>query len=336
MDYALQLFGKSFSELIYDDIEAYFLTNKFETDIIEFKSAHSDKVEESIKSLTTAICAFCNSNGGILVWGAPVGQKNPDRKEKEFVGKLTSIGTTIEKDALINKISTLITPLPNNIRCTILEKNGNRVCVFEIQRSEYAPHQYENKYYMRIDGQNRPAPHHYIEALFKQVRYPNIEGFIRIDSLRTRQSRDNGAVLRIDFTIIIFNESAMQNEEGLFWRVNTNVGWFPLNNNLSTLLKRDAMAIFSYGEHYQYPAYIDVYVDELEKKNNRIRLALIFGGRFSPIKRSDYLFKLPSPFSTISDISFIDCFEEINENVLAYDFEKDISKQLKLKQILRR
>lgn len=335
MDYALQLFGKSFSELSYDDISAYFSSNKFETDIVEFKSVYNNNIEDSLKSLTRAICAFCNSNGGVIVWGAPVGQKISGRKEKEFVGELTSIGVTIEKDALINKISTLITPLPNNIRCSILEKEGNRVCLFEIQRSEYAPHQYENVYYMRIDGQNRPAPHHYIEALFKQIRYPNIEGFIRIDSLPIRRSKD-GSVLRINFTIIIFNESAMQNEEGLFWRVNTNVGWFPLNNNLNTLLKRDAMAIFSYGEHYQYSAYIDVYVDELEKKDNRIRLTLIFGGRFSPIKRSDYLFKLPSPFSTISDISFIDCFEEINENVLAYDFEKDISKQLKLKQILRR
>ena len=28
---------------------------------------------------------------------------------------------------------------------------------------------------MRLDGQTRNAPHHYIEALFKQIKFPNLK-----------------------------------------------------------------------------------------------------------------------------------------------------------------
>ena len=53
---------------------------------------------------------------------------------------------------------------------------------------------------MRMDGQSRPAPHHYVEALFKQIKYPNLEGYIKFDEL----TLDDGTYY-LNISFIVFN-----------------------------------------------------------------------------------------------------------------------------------
>ena len=36
-------------------------------------------------------------------------------------------------------------------------------------KSDYAPHQFNGKYYMRIDGHTITTPHHYVEALMRKL-----------------------------------------------------------------------------------------------------------------------------------------------------------------------
>ena len=171
MDFCSKIFGCSLRDLSYEKIALYFSTDQEETDIIEFKS-FSDKgtIQDKVSGINKSVCAFANSEGGIIIWGAPEGKDVAGKKEKIFVGALTNIDQSIEKDALISRISSNIIPVPNGVVCKILEEGNNKICVFEVQQSEYAPHQFDSRYYMRLDGQSRPAPHHYIEALFKKIR----------------------------------------------------------------------------------------------------------------------------------------------------------------------
>lgn len=128
------------------------------------------------------------------------------------------------------KCSDSITPLPNGIRVRIIEDDqGGCVCVFEVDESNYSPHQFENIYYMRIDGQSKPAPHHYIEALFKKIRYPHLEGYLKFN----RAIRDMDSY-RIVFDVFVMNWSPLQNAIDISFRVISDKGVFPAagtNNN---------------------------------------------------------------------------------------------------------
>mgnify|MGYP000881575833 FL=1 len=185
MNYSKNYFGKNLTELSYTDIENFFIEEKKESNSLEFKSYSTENgnLNKSIESITKGICAFLNSEGGILIWGAPKGIKRENRQEKVFIGDLSPVPELKEKDWLINKISDSITPLPIGVNVQTLDKNDSYVYVFEIQQSKYCPHQFKNTYYARLDGQTKPAPHYLIEALFKKITFPQIEGFIGLDKI---------------------------------------------------------------------------------------------------------------------------------------------------------
>ena len=113
MDICKIVFGKSIDDLSYKDIENYFNEEKSESDQVEYKSINEKADSQpSFQKLAETVCGFLNSNGGVLVWGAPRGIKKEKRNEKIFVGPLTPSFSLIEKDKFINKISNLITPIP--------------------------------------------------------------------------------------------------------------------------------------------------------------------------------------------------------------------------------
>jgi len=117
MSYSNQYIGKPLGQLTYADVVDYFATPKEETDLIEFKSYHPDPTLESqIQVISEAISSFLNSGGGLIIWGAPVGLKQEGKKERIFMGQLTHLPASIEKDALISKVSDKIIPLPTGIR----------------------------------------------------------------------------------------------------------------------------------------------------------------------------------------------------------------------------
>ena len=109
-------------------------------------------------------------------------------KKKFSGGELHPVYEIIEKDTLINKVSTPINALPIGIQVERFEKENKYVYVFEIQKSNYSPHQYNSRYYTRIDGQSIPAPHYLVEALFRKITYPNIEGYVKIEDFQLRNN----------------------------------------------------------------------------------------------------------------------------------------------------
>jgi len=109
-------------------------------------------------------------------------------------------------------VSDGIISTPVGVNVSILSSGQVYVYVFEIQKSIYSPHQINNTYYMRIDGQKKPAPHAYIEAMFKKISYPNLSGKIEVKKVFY-----NGGSKRlfIEYQFEISNLTQYQNEKGL-------------------------------------------------------------------------------------------------------------------------
>lgn len=320
MDYASNYFGKKLDDLTYADIQAYFIDEKEETGFIEFKSFPSGNgvIEKSLDGIKKGICAMLNSDGGIIIWGAPVGQDVPGKKEKVFIGNLAPINQLIEKDMLINKISSAIIPLPVGVSVKILNSGTDYVYVFEVQKSQYSPHQFQNLYYARLDGQSQPAPHYLIEALFKKISYPNLQGYIKLENLT-----HNGTYYFLDISIFIFNISELQNEEDVSFRLVCDYGVFAnagvpdrqhtYSMNGHQLVHKDLINVLHFGQPNLHSERIIINPNELMKNSYRLGLFLTFGGKKSPLKISEYTINL----SNINwDNAANTPFESINENQL--------------------
>lgn len=127
-NYSHQYFGKDLENLEFVDIEKYFDEEKEETDKIVFKAYHIQygNFNKNLDGVIRGICAFLNSNGGILIWGSPIGIRKDERLI--FKGKLSPVLELVEKDKVISKISDSITPLPVNINLKIIEKEIIFIC----------------------------------------------------------------------------------------------------------------------------------------------------------------------------------------------------------------
>jgi len=345
MNYSENYFGKNLSDLEYTDIENFFIEEKDESNTIEFKSysaAHGN-LNKNIEGVIRGICAFLNSEGGILIWGAPEGTKIEGRQEKIFVGDLSPVSERKEKDWLINKVSDSITPLPVNITVQSLEKEGAFIYVFEIQKSQYSPHQFKNTYFARLDGQTKPAPHYLVEALFKKITFPRLEGFIKPEKI----SHD-GNNYYLDITIFIFNFTELQNEENVAFRLMCPQGIFAKSQN------PDLQQMYTYeGHQLVHKNLIDVLHfggpnmhteriifgahDLLYTHENKVDLLLSFGGKYSPLKSSDYKLDLAKIDWNIPDEPNY-LFTEIEENILSSEKQKALNKTREdtLKLVLKR
>ncbi len=299
MGYAKSFLGKELYEISYADIEYFFKDVKEESDKIEFKSFYSndDKhFNHKESGIIRAICGMLNSDGGLIIWGAPMGKSISGRKEKIYEGNLSPLEISIEKDAFISKISTVITPSPKGIKFQRLEKNNKFVYLIEIPQSEYAPHQYNNVYWMRLDGQTRAAPHHYIEALFKKITYPNLQGKLILDSLTTSESSYVQAKIKIE----IANKSLFQNEHDIFIKLIAENSFIVSNDFGKTVKdkgdKQGSELIVEQAKSILYHLsplrnYFSILLMKEKDENKKFSFILIFGGKASPLKMSKYILK---------------------------------------------
>lgn len=299
MNYSKSYFGKEIHELTYRDLVDFFQIEQEETDRIEFKSYSKQhgNFNNKLEGVIRGICAFLNSEGGILIWGAPEGTTVADKKEKVFIGELSPVDEFKEKDSLISKISDSITPLPVGIKLQILESDNSYLYVFEIQKSNYSPHQFKNTYYARLDGQTKPAPHYLVEALFRQIKYPNIEGFIKPVSLQTNRTNYS-----LNIEIYLFNFSPLQNEENAFFRlmcpdaiferslIPGNEQLFEYNGHM--LIFENFIEILHFGAPNIHSERL-----RIQPETNEINLHLMFGGKKSPMKSSVYKLDLMKAYS---------------------------------------
>lgn len=345
MNYSENFFGKNLTDLEYDDIGQFFVEEQDETNHIELKSYSSihGNFNKNIDGVIRSICALLNSEGGIVIWGAPEGSVVEGKTEKVFVGELSPVPELKEKDWLVNKISDSISPLPIGINVKILEKDGNYVYVFEIQKSTYSPHQFKNIYYARLDGQTKPAPHYLVEALFKKITYPHIEGFIKFDKIH-----NNGMNYFLDLTIFIFNFSETQNEENVSFRLMCPQGiftksQFPQYQNMylydgHQLIHKDLIDVLHFGAPNMHSERIIFNPHQvLSNFENKVDLLLSFGGKYSPLKSSDYKLDFGKiDWKNQDDPNYL--IDEMNENILSSEAQKKLNntREDTLKTFLKR
>lgn len=287
MNYSQAIFGNDLNSITYANIEDYFTVNRDETLNLEFKSypttgSHADKE----KSIIKAICGLLNSEGGIVIWGAPIETTDP-QGNTSAVGALTPFSTTLDRDRLINKISSLITPLPVGIKVQKLDNGGESIFVIEVPKSSQKPHQYRNHYYIRLDGQTKIAPHYLIESMMKSVNYPVIRGHIRLKRI---ELQEGNTVLR--FRHILYNTSQMINDIEVHYKFVAGPGTLLINGQGYVGFYENDTPILSYGRPISDDFSLVISRADLARSNNEVTIAFNFVGQKSPSKTSVYTYSL--------------------------------------------
>ncbi len=343
MQFTLNYFGKEqIEEISIQDLRHFFSIEREESDKIEFKSFHLDEgstqnQKEREKAVIKTICAFLNSEGGLLIWGAPKGTSVQGKNEKVFTGELSLVEYSYEKDQMISKITDSLTPIPRGINFHRIENEKAFVYLFEVEKSEYSPHQFGDRFFMRIDGQSKPAPYHYIEALFKKIKYPNLHGYLKPEGWQLQ-----GNKFLLHFTVWIFNLSKLQNDYDVSYRIFCGKGVFQhWNGNFKSsntsyhmsgheMRKVSVKEIIHYGEPIRQQETIEFDPHELEKVNWESPLVLMFGARNSPMKMSKYRLNLRD----ITDEKVNLLFNDRHENELMG--KSDLNEDERINKILGR
>lgn len=319
-NYTKTYFAKPIENINAEDLDAYFQIEREETDTLEYKSIPANQNKEQlINVVITTIAGFLNSEGGLLIFGAPKGTKPDGRKEQIFVGPPTYSSVHLEKDWLINKITGLISPMPKGIAVKIITNiNGDHAYLIEVQQSEYKPHQLDGRYYIRLDGQNKAAPHYLVDAMMKQIRYPDVRAVIKFGS-RAQILQD---YLLVDITIGVFNFSAFQNEEDISLRVllvgsqfvETDVNSrIQYNHDAHEMVIHDFVKVLHMGMPQSTHRKILIRPDEKE-----VIILLTFGGKKAPAKYSCYNIDLSK--SNGMDVNKM--LVDVRENLLFVDKTK--------------
>jgi predicted HTH transcriptional regulator len=219
---------------------------------LEFKSYElptggNDQLKHRENKILQSVCGFLNSGGGLLVWGAPSMVRNPHGKSV-CKGTLKPVPQEYHKDDFIAKLGNNIIPSPQGARFYSFASGAAFVYLIEVEPSVYSPHQFGNKYYMRLDGQTVPAPHHYIEALFKKIAFPNLEAYL---TLYTYQFLDDKMHAQLQFSILFRNQSPYLNDFDVHCRLFSSQGLILglTTNPIFDLLGRDAGARGDYTDN---------------------------------------------------------------------------------------
>jgi hypothetical protein len=292
--YAEAIIGIPLTDIKLEDLNQFFSIEQEETDLLELKSyfeknqsLHTHKENGILKT----ICAFLNSSGGLLIWGAPVGKSIEGRKHKIFTGQLSPVEQLIENDTFISKIANNIIPLSSNVRmCKIEVEDGKYVYLFDVGQSDYKPHQFDNRFWVRLYGQTGIAPYYLIDALFKQIQTPEIRGYVRIIGYNCTPE----LLINLTFSITIFNISKTINDQDTYFSLVTSAGEFKPNElenyffNGNNVLVRNIVPVITYGLPFNADLKLQFFASDLRKNNGFLKIELFFGSRTSPTKTSSY------------------------------------------------
>ncbi|MEQ8684644.1 MAG: ATP-binding protein [Imperialibacter sp.] len=193
-DYLIdEIFQKSPKELTVEDIKTFFETEREETAVLEFKSGQVE-----VEDLFKEIAAFLNTEGGLIIVGAPKETKvtKVKRGVKLCQGELT-YSTIRSADWLYQKIATNISPMPTDIFIKEICGDEGTVYLIEVPQSKRPPHQAnaDGRYYLRFDCEARPAPHGLVQALFDKRRKPVLDAELII-------LKKNGNVVNVQVSFV--------------------------------------------------------------------------------------------------------------------------------------
>ncbi|MDO8999520.1 MAG: ATP-binding protein [Bacteroidota bacterium] len=169
------IFGKDLHQLTYDDIADYFIDEQEENSVLEFKSG-----DVGLESIYKEACAFLNTQGGLIIIGAPIEKTKGDKTICK--GPLTNSNFK-SKDWLSQKVISNIQPSPGGINIIEREKNGIKIFVCEIGQSVNPPHQCssDGKYYIRLEAEAKFAPHGIVLALFNKRKVAELDIDLKVE-----------------------------------------------------------------------------------------------------------------------------------------------------------
>lgn len=167
-----RIFNRTHEELKLSDVENFFKTPQEETTVLEFKSGDVDIIK-----VFKEVAAFHNTEGGLLIIGAPretktkINGKNTEVKRCE--GDLT-YSAFQSKDWILQKLGSNIVPFPVGIKIKEFHKEAGSIYLIDVPQSTNPPHQCaaDGCYYIRIDNEAKPAPHGFVQAMFNHRKSP--------------------------------------------------------------------------------------------------------------------------------------------------------------------
>lgn len=172
------ILGKEIDALQNDDLTTFFKLERHESSVLEFKSG-----QVSIEDVYSEIASFANTEGGILIIGAPLEtRRDKGKHEIRFCQGDLTYSTFASKDWLLQKIASQVVPYPPGIRIQEFRFEQGRCFVVEVPQSPIPPHQVSSSgsYYIRLGTEMKPAPHGLVQALFQKRRSPILKIGFRI------------------------------------------------------------------------------------------------------------------------------------------------------------
>ncbi|ADB41826.1 AlbA family DNA-binding domain-containing protein [Spirosoma linguale] len=288
------------TEVTKEDLERYFETERDETLFLEFKSFVDKDVNnrekelrdaEKIKGVIKTIDAFLNSNGGLLIWGAPesVEVNRGKKKIKVCQGTLCPVPTFYDRDAFVNKIASQIRPLPQGVRMQSIQVEKGYIYLFEVPESQNKPHQFDGRYYIRLDTNTSIAEHYLVHAMCRQIKNPELS--IKV-TLGNGRMRTNEPKRFISFTLFVNIENTVEgiNDYDIYIKSHiTNDGQFGKfrQDRGHTALFEDVSKILSFGLPVEFDFDVFVNVPVIPEPI----ITIWYGGRNSLVKKVSFKVK---------------------------------------------
>ncbi|MBK7383543.1 MAG: hypothetical protein IPI81_09425 [Flavobacteriales bacterium] len=231
-----------------------------------------------------------------------------------------------------------ISPSPQGIKIKKLTHRGQRAYVFEVPRSPYAPHQVKEKgaYWFRFNATTKPAPHHFVEALMRRVRFPDLGVHLRMGHVQRLEKRRS---ISVGFDVVCMNRSVLQNEQDITVSIHVSHGRIKemgggsnleLGSQSRTLVISNARDLLHHGIDFRVSIQVDIPFKGIEPPE-KLRVQLGVAGRFSPIKYSEYLVQV----SDIHDLPADQLSKAIKTDVL-FDSEAEGPTRLEASHFNRR
>lgn len=172
MSFSQIIFQKDLYSLNREDVETFFSQEQEENSVLEFKEGSID-----VTALHSEVAAFLNSEGGLIIVGAPREKELEGKKGyKVASGALTPVTKIRDRDVIMRSLGTGIAPAPTSVKIHEILIEGGSIYILDIAQSHTPPHQVisSGKYYIRLEREAKAAPHGIVEALFYRRQVPQV------------------------------------------------------------------------------------------------------------------------------------------------------------------
>ncbi len=290
----------SSNDITQEILEKYFEEERDETMFLEFKSFTEKSVDgrpqelknsEKEKGVIKTIDAFLNSNGGLLIWGAPESAevKRGKKTVKICKGQLSPVPDFYDRDSFMNKLASLIKPLPQGVRMVPVSVGNGYVYLFDVQESQNKPYQYDGRYYVRMDTGTSRAEHYMVYAMCRQIKNPELALSFDFGPARASLGTDH---ISFELSVKIENITETVNDYDIYVKLNISPqGSIGVNNcnpanYPDTVLDEGIAKILSFGLPIKYSCV--VYTPKQPMPSSGIIVSIWYGGRNSIVKKISF------------------------------------------------